>query len=258
VTMPLPEQLERLRQISIDTLGLSESTQAVLKFYGLIDVPDCIAFFYDAAHNTDAGRPWTRLFGLMFSEVKPALIAAGYWHLVLDAEVWRIFNEQIYEPPRRMIVRWQGQDIDLHEISLEQLGLYDAPLTVRFFNDIGGCINYFLYSLSSNSRYSLKINKYNNHYGESEPGPEFDEYMWGLVQPRLVEMGLWAFVEEHLDDFDFEEARVLVNGWEASKSDPPPIRVRLLRLLFAPILIVVIGLYWIAQAGRTLQRRLRR
>jgi hypothetical protein len=205
--MALPEHLERLKHISIDTLGLSESTEVVLKWYGLTHVLDCISQVYITIRFRRNSDPWPRIFMLLFGEVRLKLIAAGHWDLVMDAEVWRILHEQTYQPPIQRIVHWQGRDQDLYAIPLEQLGLYDAPFEVRFLKDIGACINHFLYDLSSNSKHSLKIDKYNNPYREPEPDREFDEYMWGQVQPRLVEMGLWTFVEAHLDDY-IEEKRV--------------------------------------------------
>lgn len=126
--MPLPEQLERLNHISIDTLGLSDSTSALLKWNGITHVLDCIAFFYKTAQDRNAGRFWSKLFGLMFGEVRPALIAAGYWDLVLDAEVWQVFHEQKYEITRCRVIHWQGRDQNLYDIPFEQLGLTKAQV----------------------------------------------------------------------------------------------------------------------------------
>lgn len=196
--MPLPDHLERLNEISIDTLGLSDSTSALLKWRGVISILDCIAFFYMRSQEDDRGiyRVVTGLFRLMFSEVKPALIAAGYWELVLDTEVWRILREQNYEPPRRKVIHWQGQDIDLHEISLEQLGLSDVPAEIsRQFKSVEDCISYFFMCLTRELSFRLEIEK---NKGVDRPAVEtlhFDGYLCWVVQPRLVELGCWALIE---------------------------------------------------------------
>ena len=92
--MALPANLERLRQIPIDTLGLSESTQALLKWFGMTSILDCIAVFCLLAQERHPDQSWPRFIVLLFAEVKPKLIAPGYWDLVMDADVWRILREQ--------------------------------------------------------------------------------------------------------------------------------------------------------------------
>lgn len=244
--MVLPEHLEGLKDISIDTLGLSESTQAVLKFYGVIDVLDCIAFFYRTAQERNAGTPWSRLFTLMFTEVKPALIAAGYWDLVLDAEVWRILGEQNYESSPLMVVRWQGRDTDLYAIPIDQLAL--LPREGAMFDNVGSCIHYFIHIAPKDSQYGLEMDK----ASAANRSLNLYEYMFAVVQPRFVEIGLWAFVEEHVDDFDAEEVRWFDwdEGWETFDVDDPPIHMVLLRFLIAPITIVAEGLPLLVQTAR--------
>jgi hypothetical protein len=255
--MPYPDHLERLTHISIDTLGLLESTQAVLKFYGLIDVLDCIAFFYESAHNTEAGQPWSRLFMLMFTEVKPALVAGGYWELVLDAEVWRILREQNYESPPRMIVCWQGKDINLYEILLGSFSVPDELFyqEMRRLNTIGESINSFLVLFRTDHQSWLQIGR---DIDGTVARPLYDnDYLFGLVQPRLVELDYWRFVEEHVDDFDAEEERWFnewheldgrSDDWEPFEGYELPIHHMLLKWLGSPI-------RWIA---RTLRQRRRR
>jgi hypothetical protein len=196
--MALPEYLERLNEISIGTLDLTESTQADLKWRGITQVLDCIAFFYTRSQEDDRGiyRVVTGLFRLMFSEVKPALIAAGYWELVLDTQVWRIFREQNYETPPRKVVCWQGRDVDLYELPFEQLGLSDVPAEIsQRFESVGDCISYFYMCLTRELSFRLEIEK---NKGVDRPAVEtlhFDGYLCWVVQPRLAELGCWALIE---------------------------------------------------------------
>jgi hypothetical protein len=201
-TMPLPEHLERLKEVSIDTLGLSQSTQALLKWHGITHVLDCIAFFCLLARHREVSDPWPRLFRLMFGDVREALIAAGYWELVLDTDVWRSIDEDQYDIADQRIVCWHGQDQDVYKISVRQLSLSEMPheLTRRFAN-IGQCINYFLILLSGNPSHWLDIGIYNDTDKPADESFSLNKYLFRVVQPRLVEMGFWSFVEEHVDDW---------------------------------------------------------
>jgi hypothetical protein len=269
--MALPDHLERLKHISIDTLDLPESTQAFLKWYGITHVLDCIAFFYRLAHERNASRPWSRLFGLMFDEVKPALMAAGYWDLVLDAEVWHALKRHRYIRGRldRKIVHWQGKDQNLYKIPLDRLGLADVPaLAKRYIGSIGKCLNHFIHALRNDPEYWAEIDQNNDHYKEAVPEYGLNDYLWGVMQPRLVKLDLWAFVEEHIDDVDgganwddFELDDVLDGdgSWGPFEmADDPPFHMVLLQWLLMPIVALIIGGQWIAQAMRALQESRKR
>jgi hypothetical protein len=214
--MPLPEHLERLKDIPIDTLGLSDSTSALLKWNGITHVLDCIAFFYGIAQERWAANPWPRFVRLLFGEVRPALIAAGYWDLVMDAQAWCAI-EQSYEPPYRRVVHWQGRDQDLYEIEmpLEPLALSEMPpeFAQRFAN-IGDCIDEILALLRGNSEFWLEIEAYEDFDRATQPPRQFNEFVFGVVQPCLVEQGYWRFVEAHVDDFDMAEGE-----WDDEEDD---------------------------------------
>jgi hypothetical protein len=233
--MPYPDHLERLKHISIDTLNLSESTLALLKWNGLTHVLDCIAFFYKTAQARNAGTPWSLLFTLMFAEVKPALITAGYWDLVLDDHVWQVFREQSYKPSRRMIVCWQGRDIDLYEIPLEQLGIPGTPRQGGIqFESVGQCLNMSLDIFKRDMKYWFEILKDRKPFREHR---HFYEYLFGIAQPRLAELGYWAFVEAHIDDFDLER-EINWKGWDRDD--------RLIDHEWPVVLVLIF--YWIARA----------
>lgn len=201
--MPLPDNLERLKHISIDTLGLSDSTSALLKWYGVISLLDCIAVFHGTVYRRDAGELWPRLFRRLFGEVKTQLVGAGYWEMLLDAEMWRALNTHqmdIYlQRSKRRVVRWQDQDQDLYELPIERLGIPEPPANASlYFTSIGECIDHFQYLLKSFSDYWLQIGI--DVDSADAKSLSVDEYIFGLVQPRLVGLGYWAFVEDYLDD----------------------------------------------------------
>jgi len=201
--MALPDNLERLRQISIDTLGLSESTSAFLKWYGITSILDCIAVFHGTVYKRDAGELWPRFFRLLFGEVKTQLIAAGYWQMISDSEMWRALDEHhedIYlQRSKRRVAHWQGRDQDLYELAIEQLEVPKPPAGASlYFTSIGECIDHFQYLLKSFSDYWLQIGiDLDSTDAESL---SVNEYIFGLVQPRLVVLGYWTFVEDYLDD----------------------------------------------------------
>ena len=219
--MALPANLERLRQIPIDTLDLSEGTQALLKWFGMTSILDCIMFFYEIGGYTylDIIDPWPRLFLLLFGEVKPQLIEAGYWSLIMDDDMRHLLDEYRYyilhEKGHQRVVNWQGRDHNLYEIPVEQLGLSDVRIAVhRRFTSVGACIDYFLYHLGESSKYWLDIGFYEDSDEAASKPLSFEEYMLRIVQPRLVEMGLWAFVDKYIDDV-IEEGRFHGDfGWD--------------------------------------------
>jgi hypothetical protein len=246
--MPLPDNLERLKEVSIDTLDLSQSTQALLKWYGYTSILDCIAFFCVMSQVIDVSRRWPKHLRVLFAEVEPALITAGYWELVLNAEVWHFFREQYHPLNNRRVACWQGRDINLYEIPLEQLGIADvSPSVCEQLNSIGRCVDHFVSVLSYDSQQWLEIEKHKNYDGSAYEPHEFHKYVFGLVQPRLVELGYWRFVEEHVDDFDAEEDDwwdevhlddVLdgdLDSWEPFEGYDLPIHHVLLKWLSSPI-----------------------
>jgi hypothetical protein len=200
--MPLPEHLERLKHISIDTLDLSESTTAILKWYGITSILDCLVFFYKSAHQREIENSWLKLFAVMFGEVKPVLIAAGCWDLVLDADVWQVFREQRDKTPRRRIVRWQSRDQDLYEIPIEQLGIPNPPADGHFFTNVGQWIDHFQALLKGFSGYVYWLQIGMSLNSTAAEFLSVREYVFGIMQPRLVELGYWTFVEDHIDDWE--------------------------------------------------------
>jgi hypothetical protein len=222
--MALPEHLERLKQISIDTLGLSENTEAILKFYGFTDFLDCIRFFFEMTLYTYAEiiDTWPRHVILLFDEVKPKLIAAGYWDLVLDADMQRTLDEYkwhiSHQKRAQRVAHWQGRDQNLYEIPFEHLGLSDPPFEVRRrMKSIGNCIDHFLYLLNDDSSYWLEVGKGADRTANRPL--DFEEYMLGVAQPRLMELGYWAFVEKHVDDFMAEGLSWWEFGWGDGEND---------------------------------------
>jgi hypothetical protein len=226
MTMALPEQIERLKQISIDTLNLSESTSALIKWFNFTSILDCIVYFSEAAHYTyfEVIDPWPRLYLLLFGEVKPKLIAAGYWDLVMDTEMGRLLDEYRYyishQKREQRIVRWQGREQNLYDIPFEPLGLSHPPNEVhRRFASIGACIDYFFYQLGENPKYWLDIGTYKASDETAGEPLALDAYMLRVAQPRLVELGYWRFVEDYIDDV-IEEGRFWGDfDWEDEESD---------------------------------------
>jgi hypothetical protein len=184
------ETLQRLYEILIETLGLSEKALRHLKSAGITSIADCVRFYFNCAHYR-RDESVSRLWLFMYGEVEPKLQDHGYWSHVLNAEIWDILSDQVNDRPRKMIVMWQDEEKDLYQVPIEELGLSDdVREAVRIFNlkTIGQWLHEYCDEYPSF-----------HEYGESYIADDLYSMMLREILIKVQEQDGWYFIADKFD-----------------------------------------------------------
>lgn len=200
---PLPEPLHTLAQIPIESFNLSEKALARLKWHGITQVSNCVLFFYNDVQGNIVEEDET-LAIIMYGDIRNGMIEQGYWDTVLDDAIWQCIEQhKLYHYSQgKMIVRMHGQDVNLYAIPVEALGLSDQAnerLREAYLKRIGDCVHYSLRNLKKDSKDRFGLETLRDLAGASQRIIDFIKLIYVEMEPRLMELGYWRFVEENLD-----------------------------------------------------------
>jgi hypothetical protein len=201
VKHPPPPLAEDLRQTMnqlvntpIEALGISETALRILKWDGHTRVWNCVHWFIQEA---DGKAPPPRLHSVMRDEIAPKLKEQGLWDHVLNDEFQRVSRNLLlgFKRPLKKIVTWDGEDVDLYQVSVEVLGLPRqtlALLTHNGFSSIGRWLDFFI---ANQNRPLLHRDSF-----KTEELVEHLRLVFDVLEPALKQKGYWRFVEEHVDN----------------------------------------------------------
>jgi hypothetical protein len=224
VKHPPPPLAEDLRQTMnqlvntpIEALGISETALRILKWHGYTQVWNCVQWFIQEA---DGKAPPPRLHSVMRDEIAPKLKEQGLWDHVLNDEFQRVSRNPLlgFKRPLKKIVTWDGEDVDLYQVSVEVLGLPRqtlALLTHNGFSNIGRWLDFFIANQNRPllHRDSFKtIGRWLDFFIANQNRPllhrdsfkteELAEHLrlvFDVLEPALKQKGYWRFVE-HVDN----------------------------------------------------------